>query len=399
MNSTLKGTAARDAGGGSGSASAGWLIARRFAEVREQARRSGHDASLDGIRGLAVGLVFLVHVYRIIGPLSPQEAGIRFALQAVSVTGQVGVHLFFVLSGFLIYGLVLERKPSYGRFIRRRLLRIYPTFLAVVAVNLSVCFLVPSLSKLPAGFWASVEYLARAVILLPGLTPTPPFVTVAWTLRSEMAFYLLVGCLVFLPPFFRLGRAARAGLFAAALAVQMFVLQESFLASMFLFGILAREAYGALRASAPGVAGAAYATAFAAVPASFYMFLPELSGEFPGLPALITEASPTLRFLVLGPILGLFVLFAALPNNPISRLGAWRPVRAFGIISYSYYLSHGIGIHLVERAIQGLGPSESHSFLLALAVFLGSFVLTVFIALFFFLTVEFPVSIRKRIVY
>jgi peptidoglycan/LPS O-acetylase OafA/YrhL len=401
VGSALKIPAGRspgDKGQRAAPAAGGSLLSRRARQLWEEVFGRGHDPGLDGVRGLAVGLVFFVHIQRILGPMLPESAGLQFWLLAGSVTGQVGVYLFFVLSGFLIYGLVLARKPRYGRFLWRRLQRIYPTFLAVAGLYLAVCVLVPSMSKLPPGGAAKLDYIARALVLLPGLAPEPPLVTVAWTLRYEMAFYLLVGLLTFAPARALARRPVRVG---AALVLLALLLTTGMtaIATMFIFGILAREAHSALAERKLPTTGLAWTAAIAAVPASFYMFLPELRDAYPTMPAVIREAGIAVRFLVLGPILATLVLMAARPESPIARFCGWAPVRAFGIISYSYYLSHGIGIHLTEKLLQPAFASGYHSLPFAIALFGATFVLTVLVALVFFLAIEFPASIRKRIAY
>src|SRR5215469_1533529 len=83
-----------------------------------------HVPALDGLRGLAILGVMLAHATA----LGTATFGRRFAGELVAA-GQTGVDLFFVLSGFLITGILLDARdrPNYYRtFYARRILRIFP---------------------------------------------------------------------------------------------------------------------------------------------------------------------------------------------------------------------------------------------------------------------------------
>jgi peptidoglycan/LPS O-acetylase OafA/YrhL len=97
---------------------------------------SGRDAELDGLRGLAVGMVLAWHFIGI--PAWSTEGWLPQAVFRVFLLGGAGVDLFFVLSGFLITRIVISRKQSDGRFLlafyARRALRILPPYLLLVIV-------------------------------------------------------------------------------------------------------------------------------------------------------------------------------------------------------------------------------------------------------------------------
>jgi len=90
--------------------------------------------ALDGIRGLAVGMVFINHFGG-----GAHGGPILRAVNQVRERGWAGVDLFFVLSGFLITGILFDTRTDskfFRRFFARRSLRIFPVFYLVVAVLL-----------------------------------------------------------------------------------------------------------------------------------------------------------------------------------------------------------------------------------------------------------------------
>jgi peptidoglycan/LPS O-acetylase OafA/YrhL len=104
----------------------------------------GHLPVLDGVRGLAVLMVLIFHF---VGQMLPTNA-VERAIVGVTKYGLLGVDLFFVLSGFLITGILYEahNKPHYLRnFYMRRLLRIFPLYYGVLALVFFVAPLIPPL--------------------------------------------------------------------------------------------------------------------------------------------------------------------------------------------------------------------------------------------------------------
>src|ERR1700752_5269649 len=101
-------------------------------EIKTQNDRAHYMPQLDGLRAFAVGAVLIHHFFQ-----PPRIGGVDFAL--------LGVWLFFVLSGFLITGILLRSRDQvdYGgypsgfvlrQFYIRRFLRIFPLYYLVLCV-------------------------------------------------------------------------------------------------------------------------------------------------------------------------------------------------------------------------------------------------------------------------
>ena len=243
-----------------------WL-AQRF-----ELSRHGSAANvrpMEGLRGFAVFLVFVVHYVSTLDPWIRPGSVLRTIADALHDIGVTGVDLFFVLSGFLIYGSLLARAQRFLPFMARRCQRIYPAFLVVFAIYVALSFLLPGESRIPASPGAAAAYLGANLLLLPGLLPIVPLITVAWSLSYELFYYLVVPLLIGALGLRGWPPARRIALFGAlAPALLLFcawrggpVQLAMFVAGMLLHETLARPAW---RAPGAAVALAALAAGFAA---------------------------------------------------------------------------------------------------------------------------------------
>ena len=161
----------------------------------------GHMPVLDGVRGLAILMVLVFHF---VGNTLPTNQVERVIVAATNY-GSYGVELFFVLSGFLITGILYDarNKPQYFRnFYMRRLLRIFPLYYGVLALVFFVAPLIPLLRGPTLDYlvdrqaWAWL-YAVNIYIAKVG-DWSFSYLDHFWSLAIEEHFYLFWPLVVFL---------------------------------------------------------------------------------------------------------------------------------------------------------------------------------------------------------
>jgi peptidoglycan/LPS O-acetylase OafA/YrhL len=153
--------------------------------------KEAHIPVLDGLRGMAVLMVLLFHFWQGLPvyqhPFSPE---ISRGLSLFSI-GQKGVDLFFVLSGFLITGILLRTRGAahyFKNFYIRRSLRIFPLYYAVVLGCILVGVIWPAPEFQWHKTWWYLCYLQNiGMTFWPGSVGEPGHF---WSLAVEEHFYL-----------------------------------------------------------------------------------------------------------------------------------------------------------------------------------------------------------------
>ncbi len=293
---------------------------------------------LTGLRGLAVGIVVVSHSANL--GLLPSVFGFGF--------GQIGVMIFFTLSGFLMAYLYLCRAPDRANIIAyasARVGRVVPLYVAVVIASLAITTLLYGEFHYAFGLDDPMP-LAQTLLFIRA-----PYEL--WTIPVEVQFYVVFAVMWLLYP--RFGRRAIAVIAAAVLvpAVAYYALFHSNPAILPMYGY-------------PFFLGVATA-----------VFLPKLKrilvGRLPSVLGLILLAAVLVNLPVLRERLGLSLapgkLFASTWLDPVTLILVYalflacvlnlrslgfldsRTFVFLGTISYGLYLVHRPILEIVTKVI------------------------------------------------
>lgn len=283
-------------------------------------------ADIEGLRGVAVLAVVLFH------------AGYKFF-----AGGFVGVDVFFVISGFLITGLirreVQSKRFSFREFYIRRTQRLFPAAFVMIAVSFVVaaCLYSPQDLRRMGGesvyatvalsnvfYWLQSGYFDTDSIRKPLLH--------TWSLGVEEQFYLVWPALLVLAMRMRAATVTMviALVAAASLIACVRMMKHDPTAAFFLTPFRMFEfAIGGILTSLrplPAAAGkAAFAVGFAVVMCSVLAY---------------SEATPFPGLYALPPAIGTALMIAGGEQGGLARLLTNPLMRWIGRISYSLYLAH-----------------------------------------------------------
>lgn len=296
------------------------------------ARQNRMIPTLDGWRALAVIGVILYHGRT--GFFNDNSE-----LMKLSAHGDLGVNLFFAISGFLICGLLLKEYESdgginLGRFYLRRCFRILPPYYAALG---ALCVL-SILGAIPLNY----TYLPSCLLFYRNYTPLELdgqggwYTAHFWTLALEEHFYLIWPMLLIAV------KPKRAGKVAFLLAMAVFawrVLESHFqwFAPVLLPADLLSRTDTMMDALLWGCLAAIYfpeIVRFSARIRFSQLWLPILAT------LLVVEKLRTPGLIVLHAVLmpALVLSTVLQPASLLGRALEWRPLRWLGTISYSLYL-------------------------------------------------------------
>ena len=315
-----------------------------------------HMPALDGLRGLGMIAVFAAHLVEYAG-LS--GGTLDNALLKAVLRGGYAVMMFFVFSGFLITGILLDskEKPRYFRnFYARRTLRIFPLYFAFIAL---VFLVVPAVFTVSSYYRTQVHeqawywtYLTNIGVAIHGWAPKYQYFGHLWTLALEEQFYLVWPLVVLLLNkrwlwrvcLFMLvaGLATRIGFMYAHNEAAVDVLLPSNLDSLGMGGLLALWARSGRPFPLKAMKWGAIASPFAFASLSVWPVLLPFTSE------VMWALTPTIvagGFACLVPL----CIFAD-PRSRLSRVVCWKPAIEAGLVSYAFYVFHQPLLFLVVRA-------------------------------------------------
>ncbi len=308
----------------------------------------GRIGALDGVRGIAILLVFVNHAFKV-----------RLAW--------AGVDLFFVLSGFLITGILLGVKhlragAYYGRFYGRRARRILPPYLLLLVLtavffgvgwlrygymyvflmNFVTAFGMPHLSSLDVLWSLAVEeqfYLVWPVLVL---------------LLSERALVWAVGFLMLAAPLLRFVCSPQFSSYAPVYMLTPF--RMDLLAAGAGLALVWRKRRGWIMRF--GGFGPLFTIGALAVLAAL--------SKKPGFSVTANTPFANVWIYEMTLVASAGVVLWALSGRGRQVL-EWTPMRALGRISYSFYLIHTTVLIVLERYLAGRWLVAGLTFVISLA--------------------------------
>jgi len=306
---------------------------------------------LDTLRGVAIlGVVFLHGIYSSTSHLHFTGRALR--LIQLTQPGWLGVNLFFVLSGFLITGILLDSKASaryFGNFYTRRALRILPAYYALLIL----------LALVGHSSWT---YLALCFVYLANVTTLfgiPEDYGPLWSLAVEEHFYLLWPLVVrYLSP--RQVGAVAALIAAATAAARALAFHGGHVSGLGSFTWLVADglALGSVLAVlVRGTLSRSQLWGLCGLTIVLGTMAALLGGPF-GIVTRDRLLGAALQYTVIHVIFtGILLLFLLIGTS------RWRAfvnigwLQFFGFISYGLYLVHLLAFRLYDRLCMTFAPS------------------------------------------
>lgn len=311
-------------------------------------RNKGRIAELDGLRGVAVILVVIHHYFTGIMPADvPWLAKVVHDLTAPFFLS--GVDLFFVISGFIVGGLVIDNVSAHGffrSFYIRRATRILPLYFGMYGLFL-IAVLINSIYPNPMGIWLlkdnmplwSYVVFAQNYFMAVEGHAGGKFFAMAWSVATEEHFYLLFPPLLWYIGLRRSAVVCCCLLIACPLIRELATAQWGFFAAYVPFPARADSiAYGVLVA----IAVRAYPALLVGRPfQSVSILVAGLSGgTLIAYSMALTSLGNGSYFSLLALFYSAVIVVGVIGHGWLARVLRANWLQFFGAISYALYMFH-----------------------------------------------------------
>ena len=329
--------------------------------------RPKHIPALDGLRGIAVLIVFLFHYGG--GTHSSFRPMRWFGL--INKGGWAGVTLFFVLSGFLITGILWDSfdDPHWWRkFFARRSLRIFPLYFLTLLLVLLAAIPGGTTKAVLAHLWVPALFLENVPHLgeLSESLASPLPIFHLWSIAVEEQFYLIWPFLLVIQRSRQWARVLCLGTFAAAWlfrVVIFFTLPNPGIWDHFLFthaGALALGGWLALSYRGPEWPRIVRIAPYVAAGGMLgFLITGRLAHSLTSGALMMVAGLPCITICFAA------VLALAVQPGLVSRVFSWGALRWLGGISYGVYVFHMLLLPVIEWIAGKLAGGRSEMAFLA----------------------------------
>lgn len=307
-------------------------------EVAADSDQPGTILSIQILRFVAALCVVVFHAHNALTAtlFGHQSDKIDRAFQV----GASGVHIFFVISGFVMVYTSWRSQLTSGNFLSRRLVRIYPIYWVLATMYVIAHLL------LGTPYHLGAYQVFGAALLLPGSSSL--VIGPGWTLSFEMYFYICFALALFIG--LRRGLLLLSVCYVFCTLARLFLVPQSTVALLMSDSLLLEFVFGAWLGYAfahgfriqPRLGGALIIAALALFSSGAWL-------HYERLPPVISSGIPSLLLVTGG-----------LTFEPWLRFSAGRKVAKLGDSSYLLYLSHILIIDVLIAA--GIGSWNSSLF-------------------------------------
>jgi len=346
-------------------------------------------ASIEGLRAWAIIMVFNVHFfaqyYRQSYFLTPDSMAEK--IFQVLHSGYIGVDLFFVISGFLIYRSLCKNNPSPVKFFEGRINRLLPAHILVLLWVSSSSF------KLK-------NFLINVVFLPVFIKDTVNYNYVTWSLGWEWLFYFLIFIVFSISK-----RKSDRYLISliAALGILAFIFQWLAAPKLEIFRLIIPDA-GRFLAFFVGVLVALIESGMkplisrhirvlciTSIIALLIILLMSLLWTYKDEVIQQNNIWRNSFFITVSLCFGLILLRVVTIKGTLNQILEFKPFRMLGQISYSFYLVHAIiGIPLSLQIFPFIDTFQK-----MIISYIVSILVTFFLATFIFYYFERPYLLKK----